>query len=696
MAPKYRCSFPLAVMESAGPAIGDGDGLHNAMLCVYIPCHKKGSGESRMKAWKWGIALSAMLAAAPVAAVDLTEFLKPDRLETIKISPTGEYYAATLPLEDRTALVVLRRSDKEVTAKVSGRRHSVVGDFWWANDGRIVVAMAEKLGSRDEPYRTGELHAINADGSKPKLLVSPWGVDAAGTAAIRISGIEPRAAFLIDDLPNDDRNVLIGMSTFDANPLTQVYKLDIYNGSLRRVASAPIRRARFATDSQGGVRFARGAGNDNISKLYYRENNEAAWRLMNDEAQTHRVEVPLGFSADGLTAYLQTEHPQGPDAIVAVDLASGNRKEVLRDATVDPHAILHQHDGVAPVGALFTSDRTRSRFFDPASPTARLYRSLEKAFPDLAVAITSATRDGRLLLVHAWSDRNVGDFYLFDTVEKRADRVFSQREWFHPAAMAPSREVKLKARDGLALHGYLTVPPDAAAEPLPLVVMPHGGPFGIFDDWSFDTDAQLLAQSGYAVLRLNFRGSGNYGRAFLQAGARQWGGNMQHDLTDATRWTIEQKIADPQRICIYGASYGAYAALMGAAMEPALYRCAVGYVGVYDLPSMHKDDAGVSRWMETWANEWVGERSTLASRSPVNLADRIKVPVFLAAGGEDERAPISHSKKMEKALKAAGTPVETLYFSSEGHGFYTEPHRREYYARLLAFLARHLNGAAAE
>lgn len=648
-----------------------------------------------MKAWKVCIAVAAMLSAAPVAALDLAQFLKQDRLEKIKISPTGEYYAVTMPLEDRTALVVIRRSDKEVTAKVGGEKHSVVHDFWWANNERIVVSMAEKFGSEDQPYATGELYAINADGSQPKLLVSPHGTDNA-VNAVRIGGAEPRAAFLIDSLPNDDRHVLVGMRTFSANPMTHVERLNIYSGKLWRVASAPIRRASFATDSQGAVRFARGAGNDNISKLYYRDSNEAEWRLMNDEAKTHRVEMPLGFSANGRTAYLQVEHPQGPDAIVAVNLDSGERRELLRDATVDPYEILHQHNAAEPVGALFTSDRARSRFFDETSSTARMYRALEKAFPDSAVFITSATSDGRLLLLSVWSDRNVGDFFLYDTVKKRADHVFSRREWFHPALMAPSRAVKLTARDGLALHGFLTVPPNAATEPLPLVVMPHGGPFGVFDEWSFDIETQMLAQSGYAVLRINFRGSGNYGRAFYQAGARQWGGDMQHDVTDATRWAIEQKIADPQRICIYGASYGAYAALMGAAMEPAMYRCAAGYVGVYDLPAMHKDDAGVTRWMETWANEWVGERSTLASRSPTTLAGNIKVPVFMAAGGKDDRAPISHSKKMEKALKAAGTPVETLYFPTEGHGFYTEPHRREYYTRLLAFLARHLGGTTAE
>ncbi len=189
---------------------------------------------------------------------------------------------------------------------------------------------------------------------------------------------------------------------------------------------------------------------------------------------------------------------------------------------------------------------------------------------------------------------------------------------------------------------------------------------------------------------------GNYGRAHRDAGAQQWGAAMQDDLTDATRWAIETGIADPARICIYGASYGAYAALMGVAREPDLYRCAVGYFGVYDLELVHRDQSQGSRSGRTWAAEWMGARDTLASRSSVTLADRIKTPVFLAAGGQDERAPLVHSERMERALKRAGVPVETLYYPTEGHGFYTEPHRREFYTRLLAFLSTHLGGAVAK
>lgn len=244
----------------------------------------------------------------------------------------------------------------------------------------------------------------------------------------------------------------------------------------------------------------------------------------------------------------------------------------------------------------------------------------------------------------------------------------------------------------MTLHGYLSEPLQHAEGLRP----PHGGPYGLFDGWEFDDDSQLLAAAGYSVLRLNYRGSGNYGRDYTKAGVQEWGGRMQDDLADATRWAIAQGIADRERICIYVASYGGYAALMGVARDPDLYRCAAGYVGVYDLELLHRDASARSRSGRTWAAEWLGERGSLGARSPSRLADQIKVPVFLAAGGKDERAPIEQSQRVEKALQRAGGVVETLYYPNEGHGFYTEPHRREYYTRLLDFLSRHLGGQKAE
>lgn len=637
-----------------------------------------------------GILLGCLLAPLAHAQVDLEPFLKKDVLETLKISPTGAYYAMTVPLEDQTILVVVRRADKQVTSKIHAGSDSVINGVWWVSDERVIVSVAKKYGSRDRPYPTGELYATDADGTKRRQIFARYGLDG--------RQLQPRAAHLIDTLPDDARKVLVSMYALDTStPNTRVERLDVFSGNMDTVATAPVRRASFTVDTARHVRFAHGAGDDNVSKLYHRANDDASWTLVNDEAKTGFVEWPLGLSADGLTAYLQVQKASGPDAIVALDTVAGTRKEILRDPVVDPHDIIYADDGRTPVGSFFMHGKLRTAFFDEKSPTARLYRKLERAFPGSSVDITSGTRDGRLKVVYVWSDTSPGDFYLFDNTDNSANLIFSRRSWLDPATLAPSELVTLRARDGLPLHGYLNRPREGRDVPMPLVVMPHGGPFGLFDGWEVNDEAEMLARAGYAVLRLNFRGSGNYGRAFQHAGARQWGRAMQDDITDATRWAIEQKIADPKRICLYGASYGAYASLMGVAKEPALYRCAAGYVGVYDLALMHKQDSRDSRSMRNWADDWISDdRGSLAEVSPNLLAQRIRVPVFLAAGGKDEIAPQAHSERMEKALKAAGVPVETLYVRTEGHGFYTEANQRTYYTRLLDFLSRHLGGAKAK
>jgi dipeptidyl aminopeptidase/acylaminoacyl peptidase len=370
---------------------------------------------------------------------------------------------------------------------------------------------------------------------------------------------------------------------------------------------------------------------------------------------------------------------------------------LLRDEVVDPYDLLTTVGASpVPVGARFQAGPVvQSRYFDPASEGARLHRMLEKAFAGQEVRITSSTADDKLALVLVSGPRNPGDFYLFDVVNRKAELVLSQAEWIDPEAMGEVRAVTLKARDGLDLHGVLTLPPGSDGRNLPMVVNPHGGPFNAFDDFSYSSEAQMLAKAGYAVLQINFRGSGNRGREFAQAGARQWGKAMQDDVTDATKWAVAQGIADGSRVCIYGGSYGAYAALMGAVREPTLYRCAAGYVGVYDLDKLVRDDSAASTYLRNFSTQWIGEAGTLAAVSPNRLAERIEIPVFLAAGGEDKVAPIEHTKLMESALRSAGGEVESLYYPHEAHGFYTEEHRREYYTRLLAFLSRHLGGAPA-
>jgi dipeptidyl aminopeptidase/acylaminoacyl peptidase len=659
-----------------------------------------------MKSGMWLAAVLAAVMASPAfaAPVDVASFVKRDQFDAIKLSPEGDYYAASVPGEDNSILVIVRRADNKPMAGFGLGRNTYIADFEWVNPKRVVFGTARKFGALDNPQLTGNLYGMNADGSGKEILVGQ-DVEVMTTGShIQTKKTEMVAAFLLDALPDDDRNVLISVSSFGPDAYSRVERMDAYSGRRLPVARSPVRNSNYITDGEGVVRFAYGSGLDNNNRLFYRASDAsdwtrtADWKLLNDENVTGHVEVPLGFSADGRTAYLSVEQANGPNALVGFDVATESRTTLFRDDDSDPVSVIRSMGTPypSPIGAFIADGKPRTVFFDPDGAESRLYRSLEAAFPGNRVAITSKTSNGALALVEVSSDRNPGDFYLFDTIAKKASFLLARSDWFDPEKMAEVRPIQLKARDGQVLHGFLTIPAGSGGKHLGLVVVPHGGPFFEADSWGFDRENQMLAAAGYAVLQVNFRGSSHYGRAFTQAGAREWGGKMQDDVTDATLWAIDQGIADPGKVCIYGASYGGYAALMGVAKEPTLYRCAAGYVGVYDLPLMfEKGDLRRSDSSVAYMRDWIGEKTQLATISPVNLAGRIKVPVFLAAGGEDERAPIEHSKRMEKALRAAGVPVETLYYSSEGHGFYVDAHRQAFYEQLLSFLGRNIGGATA-
>ena len=633
---------------------------------------------------------------AGTGGVDLDRYLRQEAFADIKISPGGEYVAATVPIEAGTALAIYRIADMKMVGTFRPPRNNHAHTFDWVSNERLLVGMAQKLGVLDRPAPTGELFGINANGKGGELLVGYRTAETGLGTNIKVKPAGMVAAFLTDELKDDDRNVLVAVTPFTDNAATQIERMDVSTGRRNAVARAPIAQAAFTTDARGEVRFAYGVGPDQKKKLYYRAGASSEWILLHDEALNPRNEAAIGFSADGRLAYLQVEQAEGPDVIVSWDPQSNERRTVLRDEIADPARIIHRPGTQVPVGALFMGTTPRTRFFDETSEDARLYRSLETAL-GAPVYITSSTRNGSTVLVESWSGRNPGDFYLYDTLGKRARHLISRSDWIDPAQSADVRAITLQARDGRPLHGFLTVPPGVPMRALPMVVVPHGGPIGVLDDGTYSTETQMLAAAGYAVLQVNFRGSAGYGRAHAQAARKQWGSAMQDDVTDATRWAIEQGIADRERICIYGASYGAYAALMGTVREPGLYRCAAGYVGIYDLPLMYargdiqSDESGL-----IYLREWLGRPKDLVERSPVNLAAQVGVPVLLAAGREDQRAPVVHTERMEAALKQAGTPVQALYYKNEGHGLYNLANQRDYYGHLLAFLSRSLGGATAQ
>jgi dipeptidyl aminopeptidase/acylaminoacyl peptidase len=301
------------------------------------------------------------------------------------------------------------------------------------------------------------------------------------------------------------------------------------------------------------------------------------------------------------------------------------------------------------------------------------------------------TEDGKLAIIRADADRVPPRYYLFDVETNHLSQIVSVLPGIDSEQMRPMEPYKLKVRDGTEMFAYLTRPDDSDG-PFPMVVLPHGGPHGVRDYWSFNAEVQMLASRGYAVLQVNYRGSGGYGRDFLYGGYGKWGTVMQDDLTDATHWAIDTGIAAEDRICIYGGSYGGYAAMMGVVREPDLYQCAIAYVGVYDIELMFKKgdipnrDSGV-----VFLKEAVGEdKEDLRARSPVHNLDKVKAPVFIVHGAQDHRVDVKHAYRLRDGLKKLGKPYEWMLKPNEGHGFYKSENRLELYERMVSFLEKYI------
>lgn len=640
-------------------------------------------------------------ASATSAPLPVEDFARRSEMQDLQVSPTGQYLAMTVPLDDgRVVLYVVDRVQLKKTATIYATGNNVIDTFWWANDTRVVATMARKDGGVDRPRATGELFAIDADGKNGKQIFGYRGESNSAGAGRSSSGGTARfaAAYPIGRIPGEDRQILISTrdfrSTEQSVPLIE--RLDIYTGRTTVIGKGPTPTATMIADNRGEVRAAFSMGVDQNAVFHVRSGNAAEWQVFNDSKFSKVWMRPLMFARDNRHAYVQISSENGPDGVYRVDLET-RAQELLYRGGADPGPLLRTADQQDAYGVVTLDGETGVQVFDAASAEGRMTQSLRASFPGQAVRFSNFTRDGKYGLVAVFSDRNPGDFYFFDMAGKKADYLISRQRWIEPDAMAAMRPITLEASDGVRLHGYLTLPPQSDGKNLPLVVHPHGGPHGPRDVWGFDPQVQLLANRGYAVLQINFRGSGGYGRAFEESGYRQWGTRMQDDVTDATRWAIAEGYADPKRVCIYGASYGGYAALMGAVREPELYRCTIGYVGVYDLRMMHeRGDIPGSLYGRRYLRMAVGDsREDMLQRSPVGNVDKIKAAVMLVHGGKDERVPIAQAQALRKALDARGTAYEWLVKDGEGHGFYLTENKVELYTQLLAFLDRHIGAQAA-
>lgn len=676
------------------------------------------------------VSCSALAADAPSLTVD--NFFDYPEISEVKISPDGKYLAMAVADDqsgmDRNVLAIVGADDKKPTAAFKLVGQQSIYNFWWVNNERVIVATQIQTGSFDGPLRDGNLYAINVDGTKKKTLMGPDAVPSIqGSGSAIISAPDnfthlKRETTLryfkrVIAVPADfSGHVLVGLFVEHDAP-DEVYDLDTYNGFLKLAARSATADGDMLADNAGAIRLATGQNTrTGYAELNYRAREGADWKsfsdMYNGDDPGYTPAGPAGFTGDDKRIYWFGRTASKTLGLFTFDPDTGKRESLFGDPSddiaYDPFFDDYGHDGS---GLIWSFDYAPGHhviavetmpglpavhIIDPDDPKADILAKLFDAFPGQHVEITSNSRDHNRMIVYVTSDQNPGDFYLFDLKANKAQLLYSSKSDITPDEMASMQPVSFTARDGLTLHGYLTAPKGVPAKNLPLILVVHGGPHGIRDRWGWDPETQFFAYHGYAVLQVNYRGSAGYGMNFQDMGYRHWGTTMQDDLADAVRWAAKQGIADPKRVCIYGASYGGYAAFENPIRYPDLYKCAVGYVGAYDLTLLgHAGAAQHDVAARTVYDIYLGsDMDARRQASPVFNADKLGVPLLLIYGGADENVVPAHAEHMMSALDKIGKKYTKVYFANEGHGFRGEDHMVEAYDAMLKFFDQYIGPGA--
>ncbi len=637
------------------------------------------------------ISAGNVAAATPVAG--FTNFAT---YQEVKISPRGTYLALTRRMGNQDVLTVLKLPALSPASQSQFGDLTDISTFRWANDTRILISPERRFpGSTAYKVPTGEIIGIDADGKNAELI---FGYDAGkmqtGTKIAQRVGIQA-AAEMLDVLPADTDNVLIQTYGYGMEgEFNAAYRMHVGTGKLTKVASSPLRNGTFLTDLNHRVALVAGADTAGDYHVYYRANESSEWKQVSSSKQFSGGLGPVG--PIGNDTFLVLDNSDAPtDGAFTWNPVSGERRLLYRNPSADLQTLGTDTSG-APWGFIYTDHFPQYWYPDPEHPLARTHRMLRGIFKDSVIRITSQTDDLSMAVARVSAARFPPVFLVVDVKNQKVLQALQSYPELKPGELGSVEPIEFRARDGLSIRGYLTTPNVADKKKLPLVVLVHGGPHSVYDDYDYDFERQLLASRGYAVLQVNYRGSGGRGMQFGAAGYGRWGREMQDDITDGVKWAIQDGVADAARICIFGASYGAYAALTGAFREPALFRCAIGMSGVYDLPLMF--DKGDIRSIDSGVNylkQAVGtDTEELRRRSPVYNAESIRAAVLLLHGKDDERAPFEHALRLKAALEAAKHPPEWFTEWGEGHGFYDEKNRAAAYERILGFLAKHIGGQA--
>ena len=603
---------------------------------------------------------------AQVRRIPLKDFFKNPDKTGYQISPDGKHVSYIAPWEDRLNVYVQKTGDKEAVRVTSAKERDIAGYFWKGND--RIVFLQDSGG--DENYK---LYSVDKNGNNTKLL----------TPAEKVR------AGIVDDLEDIEDEMLISLNQRDAK-VFDVYRINLATGEMKMAAENPGNVMSWITDHDGKLRLA--VASDGVNNvLLYRDNESEPFKEV--LTTNFRDDVnPLFFTFDNKFLYASSNLNRDKSAIVKFDIANGKEMETLyENSDVDVSGLNYSKKRKVLTSISFVKDKRELKFLDETAENR--YTKLKNKLGAYEVVITGTNKNEDKFLVRTYSDRSLGAYYFYD--EKNGDfyKITDVSPWINEDEMCDMKPVQYTSRDGLTIHGYLTLPKDVDAKNLPVVINPHGGPW-YRDSWGYNPEIQFLANRGYAVLQMNFRGSTGYGKKFWEASFKQWGLKMQDDISDGVKWLIENGIADPKRVAIYGGSYGGYATLAGVTFSPELYACAVDYVGVSNMFTFLKTIPPYWEPFRKMMYEMVGDpekdSALFKQVSPVFHTDKIKAPLFVAQGKNDPRVNVNESNQMVEAMRSRGLEVEYMVKDNEGHGFRNQENRFDFYEAMEKFLEKHL------
>ena len=601
---------------------------------------------------------------APKIAME--DFFRNPEKTAFRLSPNGEYFSYLAPYEKRLNIFVQKVGADSAVRVTSEIARDIAGYLWKGNN-RILFL---KDTGGDENF---QLYGVNTDGSELKGLTV----------------FDKVRTELIDDLKDVDGEIIVGLNK--RNPqVFDPFRLNVNTGEMTQLAENPGNIVGWMTDHDGKLRVATTSDGVNTTILY-RENEQEKFKPILTTSFKETMS-PYLFTFDNKMLISGSNLGRDKTALVTFDPVTGKEKDVLFETQeADIEGVDYSRKDKKLLSVTWTTDLEKEHFFDAEAEAMK--KKLQDKLPGYQISVGSNNKAEDKFMIRTYSDKSRGAYYLYDKASGELTKLAELTPWLKENDLCDMKPISYQSRDGLTIQGYLTLPKGYEAKNLPVVINPHGGPWAR-DYWGFNSEVQFLANNGYAVLQMNYRGSTGFGKAFWQSSFKQWGRTMQDDISDGVKWLVDQGIADPKRVGIYGGSYGGYATLAGLTLTPDLYAAGVDYVGVSNMFTFMKTIPPYWKPMLDMFYEMVGNPKTdslmLAEVSPVFLVDKIKAPLFVAQGKNDPRVNVDESDQIVKALKDKGIAVEYMVKDNEGHGFHNEENRFDFYRSMLAFLDQHL------